>query len=473
MFNNHFKNLNLTFVVVIIAALTGYGFLLLKVSSNYLPVWSDEFFYYTNSFSFFKNNTLQAALTFSGSGSSVLGADAHGFAYPLLNGVIAKIFGWSNTNFIYTNFFFVAVSLLLIWLQKNITNGQKVLVTAAVLLFPFFILYGFTYMQECVQMFFAITCSILVYKIYKEDKRKHYALFLVTIIVAAFFRPLWLFWLVALVPFAKNKFEKKIFLSLFFIGAIAAFAIATFFAEAVPNYFASVINLLKQGDVKHAVSSMAFHFTYNVYAYFIKSHDTIIYIPIKYFILMVLIFFVAQAVKNKSKLFSAIALVGTVNFAMLFLFYDVFLWREIRILAPFFYFSIPIVIIETKGVFKYVQLFILALLFIFILPLAYNWVQGRNIYTAQEIEKSKLAYSEIAQKVTGNRTVLINFTPSDSTLILIQLPVKNIADSAIRYIVPYYRAKKIKYDYILNEPNTPVSGKIVISNPYYQLERNY
>ena len=107
------------------------------------------------------------------------------------------------------------------------------------------------------------------------------------------------------------------------------------------------------------------------------------------------------------------------------------------------------------------------------MPLAYNWVQGRNIYTAQEIEKSKLAYNEIAQKVAGNRTVLINFTPSDSTLILIQLPVKNIADSAIRYIVPYYRAKKIKYDYTLNEPNTPVSGKIVISNAYYQLERNY
>ena len=112
MFNNHFKNLNFTFAVVIIAALMGYIFLLLQVSSNYLPVWSDEFFYYTNSFSFFKNNTLQAALTFSGSGSSVLGADAHGFAYPLLNGAIAKIFGWRNTNFIYKTVYFCRTKAL-------------------------------------------------------------------------------------------------------------------------------------------------------------------------------------------------------------------------------------------------------------------------------------------------------------------------------------------------------------------------
>ncbi|WP_462251109.1 hypothetical protein [Ferruginibacter sp.] len=462
---------NFTFeAIALLAILSIYFWLFLQVGSNYLPVWSDEFFYYTNAYSFFENNTLQAALTFNGSGSRLIGADAHGFAYPLLNGGIAKIFGWHTLNFIYTNFSFVAASLALIWFQKNMSSRQKFLITISVLCFPFFALFGFTYMQESIHILFAITSSFLIYKIYKTGQNKHCIIFVLIILIAGVFRPLWFFWLIGLIPFAKNKLQKSAFIFIFLAGILASFAFTYFFTEAVPNYFSSIINLIQQGNFIAAFTSLVKHFTYNIYAYFFSANDALIYLPVKYLIMLPLIVFIVKAVKYKSKLYTSIAFIGAINFLMLFLFYDVFKWREIRVLAPFFYFSVFYLITETGQYFKYILVVVLAVLFILTLPLTKQWIQGRNIHFAEEVNSSKAAFDFIAQKAEGGKVIFINYTPADSSLDLIQLPVKNITNHPIRYIAPYYNSKKMVYDYILNKPDAASKDGVLISNKYYQLQ---
>lgn len=471
MLKYNLKNSNFTFgAIALLAILSIYGWLFLQVGSNYLPVWSDEFFYYTNANSFFQNNTLQAALTFNGSGSRLFGADAHGFSYPLLNGGIAKIFGWHTLNFIYTNFFFVVAALALVWFQKNISSWQKFLITASVLCFPFFVLFGFTYMQESIHIFFAIACSTLIYKIYKTRQNKYYIIFVLLILVAAAFRPLWFFWLIGLIPFAKNKLQKSAFIFIFLAGVLASFAFTYFFTEAVPNYFSSIINLIQQGGFVMAFTSLVKHFVYNVYAYFFSTNDTLIYLPVKYLILLPLIVFVIKAIKHKSSLYTSIALLGVINFLMLFLFYDVFKWREIRVLAPFFYFSVFYLITETGRYFKYIQVAALAVLFILTLPLTRQWIQGRNIHLAEKVNSSKAAFDLIAEKAEDRKLIFINYTPADSSLDLILLPVKNKTNQPVRYIAPYYNSKKAAYNYILNKPGTSSKDSILVSNQYYQLQ---
>ncbi|MBP6022209.1 hypothetical protein [Ferruginibacter sp.] len=471
MLKYNLKNSNFTFeAIALLAILSIYVWLFLQVGSNYLPVWSDEFFYYTNANSFFQNNTLQAALTFNGSGSRLIGADAHGFAYPLLNGGIAKIFGWHTLNFIYTNLFFVLAALAVVWFQKDIAARQKLLITASVLCFPFFVLFGFTYMQESIHILFAIACSSLIYKIYKTGQSKHCIIFVLVVLVAAAFRPLWFFWLIGLIPFAKNKLQKKSFIFIFLTGVLASFAFTYFFTEAVPNYFSSLINLMQQGDFITAFTSLVKHFVYNVYAYFFSTNDTLIYLPVKYLILLPLIVFVVKAIKHKSSLYTSITLIGFVNFSMLFLFYDVFKWREIRVLAPFFYFSVFYLITETGRYFKYIQVAALAVLFILTLPLTGQWIQGRNIHLAEEVNNSRIEFDLIAQKVESGKLIFINYTPADSSLDLILLPVKNKTNQPVRYIAPYYNSKKAVYDYILNKPGTSSKDSFLISNKYYQLQ---
>jgi hypothetical protein len=471
MLKYNFKNSNFTFeVIALLAILSIYGWLFLQVGSNYLPVWSDEFFYYTNANSFFQNNTLQAALTFNGSGSRFIGADAHGFAYPLLNGGIAKIFGWHTLNFIYTNFFFVVAALVLVWFQKDITARPKFLITASVLCFPFFALFGFTYMQESIHILFAIVSSVLIYKIYKTRQNKHCIIFVLVVLIAAAFRPLWFFWLIGLIPFAKNGLQRRSFIIIFLAGVLASFGFTYFFTEAVPNYFSSLINLIQQGDLIAAFTSLVKHFVYNVYAYFFSTNDTLIYLPVKYLIMLPLIVFVVKAIKHRSRLYTSIAFIGIVNFLMLFLFYDVFKWREIRVLAPFFYFSVFYLITETGQYFKYILVVALAVLFILTLPLTKQWIQGRNIHLAEEVNSNKAAFDLIAQKTEAGKVVFINYTPADSSLDLILIPVKNKTNHPVRYIAPYYNSKKAAYDYILDKPGASSKDSVLISNQYYQLQ---
>ena len=471
MLKDNFKQLSLISVIILVLTLFAYIFLAFRISSNYLPVLSDEFFYYTNAASFFENNSLSAALTYGGNGSRFLGADAHGIAYPVLNGGIAKIFGWNSLNFLYANFFFVLVSLAINWFQKNISTADKVFISAFILLFPFFTLYGFTFMQESIHVFFAVASSFLILNIYKTGKRRYLILFMLVIVIAGLFRPLWFFWLIGLLPFAKNKFQHYVFAVFFIIGISASFFYAYYFAEAVPNYFSSLINLFAEGNVKEGIFSIARHFAANVYFYFFSTEDNLIYLPLKYLAFIAFIIFAVKAVKYKTKLYISIALIGALNFCLLFFLYDVFKWREIRVLAPFFYFCIPYLVTEVKNYFKHIQLAVLSVLFMLALPMANQWIKDRKRHTMNEIINYTNAYNLIAQTVEKNSLILINYVPADDGLDLISLPVKNISGSAIKYIVPYYKLKKEKYRYILSEPPATPVGVTLILNKYYKLEK--
>jgi hypothetical protein len=471
MLKNNFKQLSLTSVIILALALVAYIFLAFQIRSNYLPVLSDEFFYYTNAASFFENNSLSAALTYSGKGSRFLGADAHGIAYPVLNGGIAKIFGWSSLNFLYTNFFFVLVSLGINWFQKNINTADKVFISAFILLFPFFTLYGFTFMQESVHIFFAVASSFCVLNIYKTGKRRYYILFMLVIFIAGLFRPLWFFWLIGLLPFAKNKLQRYVFTVFFIIGIAASFLYAYYFAEVVPNYFSSLINLFAEGNVKDGLFSIARHFAANLYFYFFSTEDNLIYLPLKYLAFIALTIFAVKAFKYKTKLYISIALIGALNFCLLFFLYDVFKWREIRVMAPFFYFCIPYLVTEIKGHFKYIQLAALALLFIAALPITIQWIKQRNVHSQEKIVSHSKAYNLIAQTVGANSVVLINYLPSDDSLDLICLPVKSISGDPIKYIVPYYKLRKETFGYVLSEPGAIPVGMLLISSKYYRLEK--
>lgn len=204
-------------VIVLYGVLFNYSELINAITMNYHPVWSDEFFYFINTYSFIQNDTLEAALTFGGEGSVVFGADAHGIGYPLLHGTIAGFFDWSNISLISFNFIIILISILLVWFIQSITITHKLWFTIIVLLFPFFPLYAFTYMQEVIHIFIALVISVLIYHIYNKDDNKLYiVLFILTIFISGIFRSLWFFWLIGLIPVSKSKRQLITYSLLFF-----------------------------------------------------------------------------------------------------------------------------------------------------------------------------------------------------------------------------------------------------------------
>ncbi|MFZ4789475.1 MAG: hypothetical protein ACOYMW_00965 [Candidatus Competibacteraceae bacterium] len=454
-----------------------YFQLINRITFNYHPVWSDEFFYFINSSSFVQNNTLNAALTFSGEGAMIFGADAHGFGYPLLHGIIAKILGWSNLNFIILNFILILISILIILILKGISISQKLSISIFILLFPFIPIYAFTYMQEVIHVFISILLSALIYIVYKKNNNSVYIiLFILTIIISGIFRSLWFFWLIGLIPLAKNKKQAIFYCLLFLFGIVLSFIFTKLFSDPIyNNYFSSVLYLLETGKIKNMIFSLTHHFFNNIFLYFfsIKNNVSIevvtIYIFMKYATISLVGFFIFIAFRKKSPLYIALSLIGTVNFLLLFLLYDAFEWREIRTMSPLFYFYSLFIVLETKGFSRYIQVGCLLIIFSLTFKTSIQGITERNTVNLQAINKEKIAYNEISEKVKNNAIIFMNYTPKDYSWDLLNLPLHNINNSQIKYIIQYVKQEKTKYDYTLMRPSKETLSNKIIDNEYFIL----
>ncbi|MBW1297141.1 hypothetical protein [Aquimarina litoralis] len=457
-------------LIVLYGILYHYTALITLITDSYYPVKSDEFLYFINTESYILNDTLRAALTFTGNGSPVFGTDSHGFGYPLMHGFIGEVFGWGHLNFIYFNFIIVLVAIFFIAIMRSISLNQKLWITCIILLFPFFPIFSFTYMQEIIHVFIGILMSILLYNIYKKNDNIIYiSIFIGITIAAGFFRLLWLFWLIGLIPLAKTKPEFVKYGLIFVFGVILSFVFVKLFAEPVSNYFTSVINLLTKGEIIEAISSVVNHFFKNLRLYFFEDDVTIIYTSIKYINFGLVAYFSFDAIKDRNRLSMAIALIGIINFLLLFFLYDAFAWREIRTLSPLFYFHVIFIVLKLNNIGKYVLVTGLCCLFFLTLKTSNRVISERNSVDVQNLNKQKKIYSEIAEKVPDNSTILLAYLPQDFSLDLLSLPLRNTNNSPIRYIVQYQKVKIGKYDYILSRPGANVPNKKVIENNLYAL----
>lgn len=461
----------LILILLTVALVFGtYIFLLLQVQQNYKPVWSDEFFYYINAHSFFENNSLKAALTVTGKGSKLFGADAHGFSYPLLNGLIAKGIGWHQLNFIYSNFFFLGISILLVCLQKSISIWHKFMMVFLILTFPCFSLYAFTYMQEAIHMLFAISIGLLLYHISQKDNKAVYVVaYLFVVFFAGLFRAVWFFSWIGLLPFigGRNKFLVSVFLLAGIL--ISTFVITWLFVEPIPTFYNELVAGISQGEIWKIVKSLFGKFATNAKMYFYSASTPAIYLVMKYSIVLALGYFVYKAALFKTKIYVALSLIGITNFLFLFLLFDSFYWRDIRLLAPLIYLFIPCLVCMANDKIKYIVPGVSFLLFITAYPLVKERIEERNISSGAEMLIKKTDYALLKNLPKGNPTILLNYIPADHTTDLICLPLQNIEGNQINYIVPYCGKKNINFDFIFERSDTILPYFKVIKGNYFTL----
>lgn len=81
-------------------------------------------------------------------------------------------------------------------------------------------------------------------------------------------------------------------------------------------------------------------------------------------------------------------------------------------------------------------------------------------------------YIELSQIIPNDKIVLLDYKPEDYTFDLLNLPIKNINNNQIRYIVQFFNVNKTKYNYILKRPNIDTLNNKIIANEYYVLIEN-
>lgn len=447
-----FKELiiRLLLLLILFLVIFRYIFEFSTIKSNYLPVWSDEIFYYLNAFSFYSNNNLQAALTYNGYGAVILGSDSHGFMYPLVHGGLAKIFGWSNLNMIIFNFTCLLLSILLIYKTKYLNFKNKIFIIVVLLIYPFGFLYNFTFLQESIQILLSIILGREFYYITQsnENRVRHIISFLILIIFASLFRPTWFFLIVILIPIAKSKKEFIFFSCLFFISIFISFNFSKYFFEFVPNFFNYAVHILKQDGIFSFFDVFISHLFKNIKLYIFYS-EGIVYYFMKMNIIFIFSAFIFLAFLKKSNVFLALAIFCFINIFFLMFFYDTFSWREIRFLTPCFYFSVFFIFGDEISD-KIKVLYTIFILYFFIYAPIDNFKKNRNSFSISKIEKirSELV-DKIENKSSNSIVIMIDYLPMDYTFDLLALPVKNNKGKQIKYITNYYDAPKNQFNYIL------------------------
>lgn len=421
-----------------------------------LPVWSDEFFYYLNTRNFVENSTLRAAFTYTGKGSLIFQADSHGFAYPLFHGMIARMIGFHQLNIPFTNLLFVIMTVILIFLRKELNFAQKVTIVVGLMTCFIVPLNTFTYMQESLQLFVSVTAACLLVDIYASRDTRKIILYLVLLIAASLFRNLWLFWVAGLLPLAQNRRELGGWLFLLLAAASTAFLFTRLFWDSFPAYFTTVTRFLDAGQFAEALLSLASHFWSNVVSYAIgERHQPFPYYPVKLAIACAVGALVYLAWRRRKPIYLACTFIAAANLGLLMLAYDAWDWREIRTMSPILYLFLVVVVTEKEKFLSLFALVFMVAIFPFVFRLTGQYLEERKLQAANyklSMENPQL-YNAIAVAAdeTENPLVLFGYVPSDNSLDLLVVPLKTSSGKQIRYAVNYFRenVNVVNFDLIL------------------------
>jgi hypothetical protein len=192
----------------------------------------------------------------------------------------------------------------------------------------------------------------------------------------------------------------------------------------------------------------------------------------KYIVLLSVVCFNIFTLIHKKRIFQSLALVGNLVFGLLFLLYDAFEGREIRSMSPLFYFNLVFLVIYLNNFIQFFMFLWVFCCFNFHFEKVYYWIGERNKpYQGHEAGK-KETFSKLKDLIPKGKTILLDYQPWENTSDMMVLPVKNNQNHQIRYIIPYYKVKTIKPDYILARPWANLALPVLEKNGYFILYQN-
>lgn len=439
-------------LIVLFCALLVWVFLFLSWRFDGLPYWSDEFFYWTNAYSFYLHNHLEAVLSFDGEGSRWLGADAHGPTYPIFHGVVAKIIGWNTYNFQLINFLCMLLMMLMITRTRECNPHQKSAYLALIFSYPFFMIYGFGFLQEVIHGLIALLAAYLLLKIDRNRENQTWiSLFALTILIGGLFRPLWFLWGLGLIPFYWER-KKWFFVVLnLMIWPLFAGIFSFYLMEPLPNKFGLMLHeLLNYTDVSAAFAILYDNTLDNLGAFFL-DFGSIRYALMRPLFFLLILYFSWYAWKKPTTLIKSLLVIGWINFLLLILLYDAYHWRDIRTMSPLFYFLGFFFVIKAskKTIVIFQLLTVVSMLAMVSVALEeinfHKSVQADDINNIQKKVTDLLNHAELTQdsKIYVDKSFYMDYN-------IIGLPVMLIENKPLRYIIPYYDKEDVTYDYHLS-----------------------
>ncbi|PZV76685.1 hypothetical protein CLV31_12410 [Algoriphagus aquaeductus] len=393
------------------------------------PYYGDEHFYVKNAESFYLHHTLEAAFSYTGNGSKLLGADAHGPAYPLLHGGISKLIGWNIRNIPVIHLVILSISILLFWMKSAGGVRTKLLQILLLLGCPVTLFYSMTFMPELLHLAGGIVLFLLMEKHLAKQSSQTYAFLLLWIAMLGLFRSTWFFALIGLmvIPCPLQGFKRAIYP---LAGLGLAFFMQYYFHEQVPNGFSAAGNRLSQGHWITALSELYFNTKRNLY--FLLTYTEGWFYTLQKIWLILSLLLAAFGFKREPMIrFGVVMLLIQLVFTLVF--YKNYDWVDLRMYTPWVIF-LNLCLLAKKQRGREVLVGINLTSFILILPLVNQLLFFRTHQEVKDVPKEVL--EELGQL---SSPALIWVDPQIlQDYALWQLPISQLKGEPIRYILPYY-----------------------------------
>lgn len=328
-----------------------------------VPCWSDELTYWHEVLSFSQKGLDFGYYTMNEATPKYLSFGTHGFGTVSVYALFGKIVGWKAYSIVIANAFFMSLALMFLTLIVKTASKNLFIILLFSLTFTPIILFSSTSMTELLNYSLVVIYSGLLHIYFKHSDKNWLVYLLVFCTAISFIRIIYVILFLPLL-FKRNefKFDIKFLLSfvLWIFFSIVLFVINNLFVSPYPDSFLNT--LFNSNGFTEFVSNFATHFVQNTWNLLNPFSENSIQVLQRYFVIFVcgISFWKSNLLQTKCR---KIVIEYFVVFLILFLFlliniaaYDVFDWRDYRVLAPALFGCVLFLILNDKKYIAYSSL---------------------------------------------------------------------------------------------------------------------
>lgn len=303
---------------------------------------------------------------------------SHGFGSVSVYALFGKVFGWKAYSLVIANAFFMSLAFFVLTMLVKIKSGKLLTILFFYLTYTPLVLFSSTSMTELLNYSVLILYAGLLHVCFVRGGKNWFISLLVFCTAISFIRIIYIVLFLPLLFKRENefRFDTKFLLSfvLWIVFSGLLFLLNNLFVSPYPDSFLN--ELFKSNGITEFVTNFATHFIQNVWNLINPVSENCIQVLQRYFVIFVCLFSLLKSniIQLKSK---KLDVSYFVVFLVLFLFlliniaaYDVFDWRDYRVLAPVLFACVLFFILNgrSKFVYAFMAFNIIGILFLIISP---------------------------------------------------------------------------------------------------------
>jgi hypothetical protein len=385
------------------------------------PCWSDELSYWHEILSFSQKGLDFGYYTINEALPKCLSFGSHGFGSVSVYALFGKIFGWKTYSIVIANAFFMSLAFLFLNVILKPSSKSLLYIWVFSLTYTPLILFSSTSMTELLNYSVLIVYFSMLYVYFKRGSKNLLVSLLLFCTIISFIRIIYVVLFLPLL-FKRNtefQFDLKFVVSIVLWIAFSAllFVLNNIFVSPYPDSFLN--ESLSSKGFSEFVSNFVTHFVQNAWNLINPFSENTIQVLNRYFVIFVCL---ACLVKSRSiqTRFKKIEIGYFIVFLILFLFlliniaaYDVFDWRDYRVLAPVLFGSVLFLMLNGKRFIIYFSLAVnlLGIIFLLVSPhVLQSFNNGRYSKSVENKLLNNIEYSAQSKSRYENTIVVQQFS---------------------------------------------------------------